>query len=286
MLRGLRFEAFWDGAEKPAICAPLGDFFGIGLGRTTAFESVFFANPEGRSFNCFLPMPFQNGMRLVLTNDTDTDLAYLFYDVNYTVGEMHPVETPYLHAYFHRENPTILQQDYEILPTVLGRGRYLGVNIGVQVDAERYGGAWWGEGEVKIYRDGDGEFPSLCGTGTEDYIGTAWGQGAFAHQYQGCPIADDINRAYCFYRYHVPDPVYFSQSCRVTIQQIGGCFGRDKQWLNERVQQTNAPVFRAGEGRLPADLAGDDTVFVMFERADDWSSCAYFYLDSPINQLG
>src|SRR4029079_5990915 len=109
-----------------------------------------------------------------------------------------------LHAHFRRENPTTLQQDYELLPLVRGKGRFLGVNVGVQADKERYGTTWWGEGEVKVYLDGDTDLPTLCGTGTEDYIGTAWGQGRFAHLYQGCPVADGEAMAYCFYRYHIP----------------------------------------------------------------------------------
>ncbi|GAB4458821.1 MAG: DUF2961 domain-containing protein [Armatimonadaceae bacterium] len=285
MLRGLKLEAFWDGAERPAIAAPLGDFFGVGLGQCVAFESVFFSNPEGRSFNCCLPMPFQNGMRLVLTNETDTDLTFLFYDVNYSVGDAHGAETLYLHAHFRRENPTTLQQDYPLLPTVFGRGRFLGVNIGVRADQERYGRSWWGEGEVKIYRDDDDEYPTLCGTGTEDYIGTAWGQGAFAHRYQGCPVADYEQMQYCFYRYHVPDPVFFEEKCRVTIQQIGGAGGTDKKYLRERSAVSGDVIYSNGPGRIPADLSEPDNRFVLFEREDDWSSCAYFYLNRPENDL-
>jgi hypothetical protein len=285
MLRGLRLEAFWDGSERPAVAAPLGDFFGIGLGRTVPFENVFFSNPEGRSFNCCLPMPFKNGMRLVLTNDSDTALNALYYDVDYTVGDAHGADTLYFHAHFRRENPTTLKQDYEMLPKVTGRGRFLGVNVGIQADMARYKDIWWGEGEVKIYRDGDTDLPSLCGTGTEDYIGTAWGQGAFVHTYQGCPVADPAKMAYCFYRYHVPDPVWFQEECRVTIQQIGGCLRDGIRWLHERVQATNDPVYVIGPGLVPADLADTEMPFLLFEREDDWSSCAYFYLDIPGTEL-
>jgi hypothetical protein len=277
MLRGLRFECFWDGAETPAVSAPLGDFFGIGLGRTAVFESVFFSSPEGRSFNCCLPMPFRNGMRITLTNDSGKDLAFLFYDVNYTVGDSHPDDVLYLHALYRRENPTTLQRDYEILPTVTGRGRFLGANIGVRTDKARYGGTWWGEGEVKIYLDGDTEFPTLCGTGTEDYIGTAWGQGQYAHRYQGCPIADGTTGEYCFYRYHVPDPIYFRENIRVTIQQIGHCFGEGKKWLYEHSAATGETIYAAGKGLIPADLSENGPSGVLFERQEDWSSCAYWY---------
>src|SRR5689334_15514685 len=187
MLRGLRVEMFWDGAAQPAVSAPVGDFFGIGLGRLVPFESALFSSPEGRSFNASVPMPFRRGMKIVLTNDTDAPQPQVYYDVDYTLGDKLPADALYFHAHFRRENPTTLQRDYEILPRVAGRGRYLGANLGVIVDGHRYGATWWGEGEVKIYLDGDRERPTLNGTGTEDYIGTGYGQGAYAHRFQGAP---------------------------------------------------------------------------------------------------
>ncbi|HVF89931.1 MAG TPA: DUF2961 domain-containing protein, partial [Blastocatellia bacterium] len=126
MLRSLRIDMYWDGAKTPAVSAPLGDFFGIGLGQTTVFESALFANPEGRSFNCFIPMPFKTGMKIVMTNESSDNLDELFYDVDYTVGDRHSASILYFHAHYRRENPTRLQQDYELLPRVEGRGRYLG----------------------------------------------------------------------------------------------------------------------------------------------------------------
>jgi hypothetical protein len=281
MLRGLRVDFFWDGAAAPAVSAPFGDFFGVGLGRTAAFESALFANPEGRSFLCTPPMPFRSGMRLVITNETETDLPMLFYDVNYTVGDAHGADTLYFHAHWRRENPTTLQQDYELLPRVRGRGRFLGVNIGVQADTGRYGRTWWGEGEVKIYLDGDTDLPTLCGTGTEDYIGTGWAQGQYAQAYQGCPVADDSALAYCFYRYHIPDPVWFHESVRVTIQQIGHCFGEGREWLKNH----GDAVYKAGSGLVAIDFATEGENGFLFERQDDWSSCAYLYLDRPENDL-
>lgn len=280
MLRSLRLDFFWDGASTPAVSVPFGDFFGVGLGRTALFSSALFSNPEGRSFNCTVPMPFRDGMRLVLTNEADRALGLLFYDVNYTVGDAHGPEVGYLHACWRRENPTTLQRDYEILPLVTGRGRFLGVNIGVRADTSRYGRTWWGEGEVKMFLDVDEDLPTLCGTGTEDYIGTAWGQGAYAHPYQGCPVADDDQHEYCFYRWHIPDPVYFHESLRVTIQQIGHAFGdRLKELLS-----SGEVIYRAGPGLVPAETDAASSG-LLFERQDDWSSCAYLYLDRPTNDL-
>lgn len=276
MLRGLRLEMYWDGAAQPAVSAPVGDFFGVGLGRIVPFESALFSSPEGRSFNASVPMPFRNGMRIVLTNDTDAPQPQVYYDVDYTLGDKLPADALYFHAHFRRENPTTIQRDYEILPRITGRGRYLGANLGVIVDGHHYGSTWWGEGEVKIYLDGDRELPTLNGTGTEDYIGTGYGQGAYAHRFQGAPIADHEHQRYAFYRYHVNDPVYFHKDARVTIQQIGFL------WSNDGTPEKplTPPLYAAGSGRKELDLKKLPQVN-LFERADDWSSCVYFYLDRP-----
>jgi hypothetical protein len=276
-LRGLRLDMYWDGAKTPAVSAPVGDFFGVGLGQTATFQSALFSNPEGRSFNCYVPMPFRTAMKIVLTNESGADVNDLFYDVDYTVGDRHGAGVLYFHAHFRRENPTRVQQDYEILPRVEGRGRYLGANVGVIVNQEQYFNTWWGEGEIKIYLDGDRELPTLVGTGTEDYIGTAWGQGQFANLYQGSPVADERAMRWCFYRYHVPDPVYFQRDARVTMQQIG--------YLADHSRggpiRTGRKLYSAGPGLVEKDLTTDGK----FERSDDWSSCAYFYLDRPENNL-
>jgi hypothetical protein len=277
MLRSLRIDIYWDGAKTPAVSAPVGDFFGIGLGRTTAFDSALFSNPEGRSFNSIVPMPFRTGMKIVMTNESGADLNELFYDVDYTLGDRHGPEMLYFHAYYRRENPTTLQHDYEILPKIQGRGRYLGANIGVITDRGTYFNTWWGEGEAKIYLDGDNQFPTLSGTGTEDYIGTAWGQGQYANRYQGSPIADEANGRWAFYRYHIPDPVYFHKDVRVTMQQIGYLAEHSRPPIVAAKRQ----LFRAGPGREPMDVSKDGK----FERSDDWSSCVYFYLDRPENGL-
>ena len=281
VLRGLKLEFFWDGAEQPAVAAPLGDFFGTGLGQQVPFQSAFFSNPEGRSFNCSIPMPFRRGMRIVLTNESSVDIKSLYYEINYTLGDPLPEGTLYFHVHWRRENPTQLQQDYEILPRVEGRGRYLGCNIGVIADQKRYGRAWWGEGEVKVYLDGDRELPTLCGTGTEDYIGTAWGQGQYDHLWQGCHFADREKMRYCFYRYHGQDPVWFHRDIRVTIHQIG-CWSPDSVW---DVSHSTPPLRHAAPGMPEVDWSKNKEAYGLFERADDWSSCSYFYLEKPDSGL-
>ncbi|HEY8562483.1 MAG TPA: glycoside hydrolase family 172 protein [Pyrinomonadaceae bacterium] len=277
MLRSLKIEMYWDGAAKPAVSAPVGDFFGIGLGQKVPFQSVFFSDPEGKSFNCFIPMPFKSAMKIVMVNESKTNLDELFYDVDYTVGDRHPENMLYFHAFYRRENPTVIQKDYEILPRVAGRGRYLGANVGVIVNTDEYFNTWWGEGEIKMYLDGDRENATIVGTGTEDYIGTAWGQGQFNHLYQGSPVADERAMRWCFYRYHVVDPIYFYKDARVTVQQIGYLAPHSRA----PIVYNNRRLIEAGPGRQPKDTTKDGK----FERADDWSSCVYFYLDGPTSGL-
>lgn len=280
MLRGLRIDAYWDGQEKPAVSAPLGDFFGHCVGKMSTFESALFSSPEGRSFNCHIPMPFKMGMKIVVTNETEFALEALFFEVDYTVGEAWSDDVIYFHAHWRRENPTELQKDFEILPQLNGAGRYLGTHIGVIGDTEKYLSSWWGEGEVKVYLDGDTDYPTLCGTGTEDYIGTGWGQGQYSLAYQGCHLADNERQVFCFYRLHIPDPVYFRKDIRVTIQQIGaGSPGVYKAFKTRR-----QVLHRTGHGLIEMDWNTDEDT-PLFERQDDWSCCTYFYLNSPVNNL-
>ena len=291
-LRSLKIEMFWDGEKKPAVSVPLGDFFGIGLGRTTSFESALFSNPEGRSFNCIIPMPFKKGARITLTNEGLVQ-QNLFYDVNFSRVESHPADVAYFHAYWNRNHKTKLGEDFEILPTIAGRGRFLGCNLGIITDSV-YARSWWGEGEVKMYIDGDKELPTLIGTGTEDYIGTAWGQGAYANLYQGSPIADEAARQWAFYRYHIPDPVFFSSNIKVTIQQMGG----DMTPNVKKLVQAGAkliPVTLAASSRFIKLLEMKDAPKITdadfpegwtnFYRLDNYSATAYFYLDKPTSSL-
>ncbi len=283
MLRGLRLDIYWDGADKPAVSAPFGDFFCHGIGRMSTFESALFSSPEGRSFNCYIPMPFKTGMKVVLTNETSRTLGSVYYDVDFTLGDKFADNMLYFHANFRRENPTTMQKDFEILPKVEGAGRFLGANIGAIANQELYFKSWWGEGEVKVYLDGDMELPTLCGTGTEDYIGTAWGQGQYANLYQGCHLADHEKMQFCFYRWHVLDPIYFRRDIRVTIHQIG-CWSPGNR---EQMAELGKPLYKNGPGLVEVDISDEANppTYGLFERQDDWSCCAYFYLDNPESNL-
>jgi len=233
-------------------------------------------------------MPFRTGARITLTNETERPLSHLFYDVDLLLNVEHTPETLYFHTHWRREAPNTLAKEFVILPRVPGNGRFLGCNVGV-IAAEGYAGAWWGEGEVKC-RFGDDPYPTLCGTGTEDYIGTAWGQGAFGNRTQGCLIADHTRRQWAFYRYHIDDPIYFDDGCEVAIQTIGGC-GKAKAIELQRTGVPLIPVsldIGADGGFLslmdldqPVDLNSMPDGWCNFWRQDDWSATAYFYLDTP-----
>lgn len=287
MLRQLRLQFFWDHAATAAVDVPLGDFFGMSLGQMVAYESALFSSPEGRSLVCTVPMPFRQAMRVVLHNDGVSTAAMFYYDIDYTIDDDIPADAGYFHAWYNQENPTRLLQDYTILPEVKGRGRFLGASFGVRMDQTRYAGSWGGEGEVKFYLDGDGDYPTLCGTGTEDYFGTGWCQGVFSHLHGGCPIADTDKMLLGFYRFHVPDPVYFHQSIRVTIQQIGSWNPGLLAFFQE---QQASDIYQAGLKAQHPPQAIDPAnpalpPFDLFERSDSWNSCCYFYLDKADHSL-
>jgi len=238
-------------------------------------------------------MPFRRSARIVLTNESANDLAHVFYDIDYTLGDP-PGEALYFHAYWHRQRPTALGQAFRILPRVTGRGRYLGAAIGVITDPA-YEKTWWGEGALRINLDGDAAHPTLVGTGTEDAIGSGWGQGAFSHRYQGSLVADEARRHWSFYRLHVPDAIFFESACEVSLQQIGGAPKADVLRLEAAgaaltpitIDAGDRPRFSkllepSGASALAAAAPAD---WVNFYRRDDVSATAYFYLDRPGSDL-
>jgi hypothetical protein len=290
-LRSYVVRMYWDGSERPAVEVPFGDFFGAIHGRALPLESELFANPEGRSFNCFIPMPYRKGARVTFTNESAEDLPQLYYEIDFTVGEEHPADALYFHATWRRERWTTLGKDFEILPQVEGKGRYLGAHIGILGHPQNDG--WWGEGEVKVYLDGDREWPTLVGTGTEDYIGTAYGQGTYSSRYSGSLVVDERARVFSFFRHHLPDPVWFHQEVRVTLQQMGAS-SKDRTLVLMRggaevkpislVQLTGPFHGLLDLGKTLDDPSVPNGIAMMYRR-DDVSAVALFYLDRPENGL-
>lgn len=295
MLRSLKIEMFWDNATKPAVSVPLADFFGMGQGMVK-FENEFFASPEGRSFNCFIPMPFKKAAKITITNESDKKLKNIFFDVDYSLLKNWNDDFLYFHAYWNRDTATTPGKDFVLLPHIQGKGRILGTHVVVNANP-LYRKSWWGEGEVKMYIDNDNEFPTLVGTGTEDYIGTAWGQGKFINRYTGCLTANDSLDKWSFYRYHVPDPVYFTSGIKVTLQQIGGNMKSIVQQMQEQkvplIPITVDDMAKSGKQILlyekdkVTDLKAKDLPenWTNFYRSDDVSATTLFYLDAPSGNL-
>lgn len=268
-LRNMILRFYWDGQEHPSVEAPISDFFGVCHGKMRHFECAFLTMAEGKGFNSYFLMPFAKKALLTVTNEGDEDAGMFFYQVDYTIGDAVTAETPYFHAQFRRVPKTTLYQDYVILDGVKGKGRFLGANIGI---VDRYHGcsAWWGEGEVKMFIDGDTTYPTICGTGAEDYACSAWGLGQFHAREFGAPYMDDPYIS--FYRFHGHDPVYFSEDIKVTIQQIGNDGSVDPLEIGVRPAMDRFIL----EGEYEKNAPGGN-----YERVDDVCSTAYWYQTLP-----
>ncbi|WP_310469172.1 glycoside hydrolase family 172 protein [Sphingomonas sp.] len=290
-LRGLKLEMYWDGAARPAVSVPLGDFFLHGAGEMVAMDTALMSSPEGRSFVSTIPMPFRSGARITVANESLKPVNLIFYDVDYRALAAQPADALYFHAWWSRERATTLGRDFRILPRIAGRGRFLGASVTVLTNPV-YEKTWWGEGEVKIALDGDrADAPTIVGTGAEDYIGTAWGQGAYINRFQGAPIATwDGEGRWTFYRWHVPDPIWFHRDIAVSLQQIGGA----RKAIVLGLQNKGAPLAPVTidpgsrtnfqklleSGKPLSDPALPDG-HTNYYRSDDVAAVAYFYLDRP-----
>jgi hypothetical protein len=280
VMRALWLEVFYDGAAEPSVSVPCLDFFGLPHGRPVAYSSVLTAAQEGRGFNAYVPLPFRDRVRVELTNAAPRAMD-VYYQIDYTLERAFPDRAGYLHVTFRRENPTVRQRDFVIAQGFRGPGRFLGCNVGVRVIDP---GFWYGEGEVKVYRDGDHTHPTICGTGLEDYVGSAWGLGAHAAFYAGAPLevrgpnAGPNPDFVGFYRWHLPDPVMFAREARVTIQQIGFALffaGQDEAF--EAYARSN-PAAGRGWGRNPRPGVIAQGIA---ERVDDYCATAYVYCREP-----
>jgi len=281
VMRAVAMEIFYDGMDEPSVSVPCLDFFGLPLGRPVAYHSALTAAQEGRGFNAYFPMPFQRAVRITLTNGSSRTLPSYF-QVDYTLEPALPADVGYLHVTFSRENPTALRRDFVIAQGLRGPGRFLGCVVGIRtIDDAR----WYGEGEVKIFLDGDDPYPTICGTGLEDYAGSAWGMGPHFAHYAGAPleVRDPARRGGLpdfvgFYRWHVPDPIVFRDNLRVTIQQIGFMSFREGQEAEfEAYNRTNPSAGRGwamhpSPGMLASGIA---------ERVDDYSAAAFVYCATP-----
>lgn len=263
-LRNLVLKAWWDGAEEPSVAVPLGDFFCCGGAEPSRVDSLPIVVAPAIGLNSYFQMPFARSARIVIESDHPDDIATVFYQVDATLGDDLGDDFGYFHADWRRTNgDNPLGEDHVVLDRVDGRGAYVGTFFSLTA-LERY---WWGEGEIKFYLDDDGEFPTQTSTGLEDYAGGSW---AFQDELRKRPepaiqefcshsfglakaqtkdatlhsdFVRDMPPRYDMYRWHLLDPVLFETGIRVEQQQIG-CWDQG-----------------------------------LFERHDDLTTVAYWYLD-------
>jgi hypothetical protein len=230
----LRF--YWDDETTPSVEVPVGDFFGMGWGQYAPLNSLAVAVNPGSAFNCYWPMPFRKKCRITMENIDDKDMV-LYYQVDYILTEV-PADAAYFHAQFRRINPLPYKQDVVLVDGIKGKGQYVGTYIAWGV----HNNGWWGEGEIKFFMDDDGAYPTICGTGTEDYFCGSYNfetrkkntagvmEGnytVFATPYSGLHqvIKGDglygSQQRFGLYRWHITDPVRFDKNLKVTIQALG-----------------------------------------------------------------
>jgi len=220
---------YWDDQEHPSVECPAGDFFGSGWGAFAQISSLAVCLNPGSAFNCYWEMPFRKKCKITMENIADDDMA-LYYQINYTLTDI-PEDCAYFHASFRRVNPLPYKEVYTILDNVKGQGHYVGTYMAWGVNNS----GWWGEGEIKFYLDGDKEFPTICGTGTEDYFCGSYNfENRQTKQYQefSTPYSGlhqvirpdgvyESQTRFGMYRWHITDPIRFEQDIRVTIQALG-----------------------------------------------------------------
>jgi hypothetical protein len=245
---------YWDGEAEPSVEAPVGDFFAMGWGRYSQLTSLAVCVNPGSAFNAYWVMPFRKHAKITIENLDDKAVRF-YYQIDYTLARV-AADAAYFHAQFRRTNPLPYKQVYTILDGVKGRGQYVGTYMAWGVNSN----GWWGEGEIKFYLDGDQEFPTINGTGTEDYFCGSYNfENQEKRQYQEftTPYSGLIQvlrpdglyqsqQRFGLYRWHIPDPIRFDSDLRVTIQALG---------------------WRSGSRYLPL--------------MDDMASVAYWYQTEP-----
>jgi Protein of unknown function (DUF2961) len=260
----LRF--YWDGETSPSVEVPVGDFFGMGWGQYAHLNSLPVTVNPGSAFNCYWPMPFRKKCRITMENIDDKDMV-LYYQVDYILTEV-PTDAAYFHAQFRRINPLPYKQDVVLVDGIKGKGQYVGTYIAWGVHSN----GWWGEGEIKFFMDDDDKFPTICGTGTEDYFCGSYdfdtkkkndagvvetNYTEFSTAYAGLPqvISGDghysVQQRFGMYRWHIRDPIRFEKNLRVTIQALGWKNNGTYLPLQDDIASTVFWYQTAGHGPFP-----------------------------------
>lgn len=227
---------YWDDEKDPSVECPVGDFFGMGWGQYAKLTSLAVNVNPGSAFNCYWRMPFRRKCKITMENIDDNDMT-LYYQVDYVLTEV-PSDAAYLHAQFRRTNPLPYKENYTLVDGIKGRGQYVGTYLAWGV----HNNGWWGEGEIKFFLDGDNQYPTICGTGTEDYFCGSYdfdtrktnaagveetNYTEFNTPYAGLAqvIRGDghynVMQRFGLYRWHITDPIRFERDLKVTIQALG-----------------------------------------------------------------
>ncbi len=230
----LRF--YWDDEKTPSVEVPVGDFFCMGWGQYSPLQSLAVCVNPGSAFNCYWPMPFRKKCRITMENIDDKDMV-LYYQVDYTLTDV-PSDAAYFHAQFRRVNPLPYKGVYTLVDGIKGKGQYVGTYLAWGV----HNNGWWGEGEIKFYIDGDTKYPTINGTGTEDYFCGSYdfdtknknaagvdevNYTEFTTPYSGlCQVIKgdghyEVSQRFGLYRWHITDPIRFDKDLKVTIQALG-----------------------------------------------------------------
>jgi len=218
---------YWDDEKEPSVECPVGDFFGQGWNTYAQLTSLPVCVNPGSAFNCYWPMPFRKKCKITMENINDKDAMSVYYQIDYTLTEV-PADAAYFHAQFRRSNP-VESSVYTIVDGIKGKGQFVGLYLAWGVNNN----GWWGEGEIKFYLDGDSKFPTICGTGTEDYFCGSYNfdrdgkYKEFCTPYSGLPQVIrpsgdyKVMMRFGLYRWHIMDPIRFDHDLKITIQDLG-----------------------------------------------------------------
>jgi hypothetical protein len=209
---------FWDDQARPAVEAPVGDFFANCFGQRREVISLPVIVEDADSYNCFWPMPFRKSARIEIENQSEKPISLLYYNIDWIEKTALPEDTPYFYAQYRQEYPCQSGRDYVVLNTQ-GKGHYVGTVLAVRSRSP----AWFGEGDEKICIDGEAK-PSIWGTGTEDYFLSAWGLKTTSTPYFGVPYFDQwgiVGAHTSAYRWHLNDPIVFNTGIKVALEHFG-----------------------------------------------------------------
>jgi hypothetical protein len=226
-LKKIVLRMYWDGETSPSVEAPIGDFFGLGLGDSFLYQSIPLSVAGDRALNCFLPMPFQKHARITVTNEGRERVEAFYWNIDLRANRTPlPADTLYFHAQYRQATPNkaipnnkinLDGKDNYVWMEATGHGHFLGVTMSVLQNAD----GWWGEGDDMFFIDGEKQ-PSINGTGSEDYFLGAWDFGGkpFSYGFFGAPvIGPELEGArWSVYRFHLDSPIPFTTSLRATIE--------------------------------------------------------------------